>query len=128
MINMNRVKRFTVECGLDSGGEVYIVLDQQKPGVDVPVPPGAPMAVLCLSNHPDFEPAIPDLWIDDDGFVATLDFAGKPYTCQVPWDAVHIIRDSDPKSGVLFLGMPLVDRPTPPSTPKPIERHLKLVA
>jgi hypothetical protein len=54
----------------------------------------------------DMPVPIPDLNIDDWGFRGTLSFAGKPFTCAVPWQAVFALVGEDQKGRVWAEDMP----------------------
>lgn len=69
-------------------GIALLHLDSRQPGVVVPAQHrDDPHLRLSLS----YRYAIPDLVIDDGRVQATLSFRGRPFQCQVPWDAIFCI-------------------------------------
>ena len=50
--------------------------------------------------------AIDDLALSEEGFIGTLSFSRKPYTCTVPWKSVFAIIDDNNRGMVWNESMP----------------------
>ena len=77
---------------MNSGGDVLIYFDPSITGVVVP----AHLKLLtetCLTFGYDMEPTIYDLRVTDDHIGGTLMFKGTEFYCEVPWHAVHKVKD-----------------------------------
>jgi hypothetical protein len=72
--------------------EARVHFDARKAGVDLPARLRSDPH-LCLDYGYGFQPAIPDLSLDERGIKATLSFNRAPYETFVPWDAIYIISD-----------------------------------
>ncbi len=79
-------KRSVLEQLLDQG-MVLVALDARREGVDVPVHlAGDPQLRLNLS----YRFGLP-MSVESWGVRATLTFAGVPYTCRFPWEAIFLV-------------------------------------
>ena len=50
---------------------------------------------LVLEIGYTLTPIIPDLLVDEVGFIGTLSFAGRPFTCSAPWEAIYMIFEKN---------------------------------
>jgi stringent starvation protein B len=113
-------------------GVAMVHLDARRPGVAVP-PQYAADAHLRLNLSLRY--AIPDLDISDRRIQATLSFAGRPFQCLLPWEAIFAITVPSGDGQVWTEDLPeeMIDsmqsmvleeraksRPTPASTVTPV--------
>ncbi len=79
-------------------GMVLVTLDARVPGVDVPKHLRDD-AQLRLNLSYRF--GLP-MDLDDWGVVATLTFAGTPYTCRMPWTSIYLLVSHVTGRPILF--------------------------
>src|SRR5262245_37036558 len=79
-------------------GMVLVTLDARVTGVDVPKHLRDD-AQLRLNLSYRF--GLP-MYLDDWGVVATLTFAGTPYTCRLPWSSVYLLVSHVTGRPILF--------------------------
>ncbi len=84
---------------LVDGGTVMVTLDARRPGVSVPEQ-YAEDAQLNLNFCHDFQ--IPDFSYDESGVRASLSFNGRDVWCDVPWDAVYMMRSHESGDVLIF--------------------------
>lgn len=78
---------------LFSRGEVYVVLDARRDGVEVPQHLKGDCA-LKLQVGLGLHPPIHDLKCTEAGISGTLSFNRQPFHCTLPWDAIFALVDS----------------------------------
>ena len=121
-MDLNKVKRFAVEQGMEGDNSVFVVVNRTATGVVLPSFLTSPVVALQFGYGGDTP--IPDLWVDDEGIVGTLAFKEGSSLVKVPWASVCIVHDGDPANSIAF---PLHEQiKTTPEPPKP-GRHLALV-
>jgi stringent starvation protein B len=82
-----------------SRGVAMVHLDTRRPGVMVPKQfEGEAHLRLNLS----YRYSIPDLVVDEKRVQATLSFGGRPFQCQMPWEAVFGITSSASGDGQVW--------------------------
>jgi stringent starvation protein B len=92
-------------------GIVMVTLDTRVDGVSVPDQfRGSPQLHLNFS----YDYQIPDFEFDDYGVRASLSFGGRNHFCDIPWEAVYMLRPEEQEEGMVF----------PASLPKEIRQML----
>lgn len=84
---------------LVDGGTVMITLDARRPQVSVPAKYETD-AQLNLNFCHEF--GIPDFSYDEEGVRASLSFGGRDVWCDVPWDAVYMMRGHESGDVLIF--------------------------
>ena len=82
-------------------GNLLVHLDPTTPGVVLPDDLGEQDS-LVLQLGLDMTVPIPDLHLDDSGIVATLSFTRTPFTCRIPWEAVHALVGKENRKGLFW--------------------------
>ena len=72
-------------------GVAALHIDARRPGVEVP---NDLRDHSCLVLNYSYRYHIEDFKVDDSHVIASLSFAGSPFPCRVPWDAVFAISDA----------------------------------
>lgn len=117
MSNHPKAKRLLLE--LETGNLVYIRLDGTNPGCQLPSPHNKNTAVLLILGLHMPTP-MQRFACDERGFQVTLSFSGRPFDCQVPWDAVWFLKREDSEvSFVDSFAMPMPDLPAPAAEANP---------
>jgi stringent starvation protein B len=88
----------TVLTDLLEQGMVLVTLDARCAGVDVPKHLGGD-AQLRLNLSYRF--GLP-MQLDDEAVTATLTFAGTPYACRLPWNAIYLFVSHVTGRPILF--------------------------
>ena len=86
--------KLDVALALLEEGSVFVYLDPRHEGVVVP-PHLRQRPQLVLQIGLDLPVPIRDLEVDDDGVFATLSFDRTPFSCTIPWGAVHGLAGDD---------------------------------
>ncbi|QED26875.1 hypothetical protein FRD01_06390 [Microvenator marinus] len=84
---------------LIESGIVMVTLDTRVEGVHVPQQ-FAGMPQLHLNFSYDYQ--IPDFDFDGEGVRASLSFSGVNTFCEIPWDAVYMMRPETIEDSVVF--------------------------
>ena len=93
------IQKFGVFSDLIENGVVMVTLDTRADGVQIPAQfDGMPQ--LHLNFCYDYQ--IPDFDFDDHGIRASLSFGGQNYFCDIPWDAVYMMRPEEDLEGMVF--------------------------
>ena len=82
-------KKMKTMLSMLENGTVMLTIDARKDGVTVP-PVHA--TTIGLNLNFDYEFAIPDFVVDEEGVSASLSFGGRDFWCRVPWDAIYGMR------------------------------------
>lgn len=86
--------KLDVALALLEEGSVFIYLDPRHEGVVVPAHlRGRPQLVLQIGLN--LPVPIRDLSVNEDGVFATLSFDRTPFSCIIPWAAVHGLAGDD---------------------------------
>lgn len=93
------IQKFGVFSDLIENGVVMVTLDTRVDGVEIP-PQFDGMPQLHLNFCFDYQ--IPDFDYDDDGIRASLSFGGQNFFCEIPWDAVYMMRPEEDLEGMVF--------------------------
>lgn len=80
-------------------GVVMVTFDTRVEGVSVPEQfRGTPQLHLNFS----YDYQIRDFEFDDYGVRASLSFGGKNHFCDIPWEAVYMLRPEEQEEGMVF--------------------------
>lgn len=80
-------------------GTVMLTIDARVEGVTVP-PVHA--TTIGLNLNFDYEFAIPDFMVEEEGVSASLSFGGRNFWCRIPWDAVYGMRSHSDDQLMIF--------------------------
>jgi stringent starvation protein B len=93
-------KRELVE-ELLAGGPVLVHVDARDPTTQVPDRFRDDPRLVLRFGH-GLTPAIADLTIDNEAIGGTLTFAGVPFRCVLPWDAVYAVVSEVDQKGMVW--------------------------